>query len=284
MNNNELNVPVELIDINTSKLLTAKKHNEVIYPTVRVICFDAGGSGTVVFSKKNGNGNVETYIITNYHVVESAISIEEKWVASLGKKVDKELKRTVRVETFKYIKFSRHVGGTSIEADIVAYDQDEDIALLKTRDTENIVMHVANIFPISDIDNIFITDVIYNVGATHNHPPFSTIGEIAFMDDEIDNYNYWMVTAACSFGSSGGATMRWDSKRYRWEYIGMPSIGECAIDGINLLSHMGYIIPIDRIYRFLNENNYQFIHDDSIDILKCHEEREKIKKIARGKQ
>lgn len=257
-------------------------HNEVLYPTVRVMSLDLGGSGTVVYSKKNSRSKVDTYIMTNFHVVENAITIEEKWIASIGKKMDKEFKKTVRVETFKYNNFSRCIGSNSIEADIVAYDQDEDMALLKTRDVENVIPNVVHIFPIVSIDEICIFDKVYNVGATLGHPPIPSLGEITFMDDEIDNYNFWLVSAAMYFGDSGGATMRFDTSRCRWEYIGIPSQGEYSPDGINTVPNFGYMIPIDRIYRFWDENCYQFIYDPNADIDKCYEAREKNKKLARS--
>ena len=257
------------------------KHIEVLYPTVRVISLDAGGSGTVVYSKKNNN-KVESYIMTNFHVVEDAITIEEKWVPHLGKKMDKEFKKTVRIETFNYNNYSRCIGSNSIEADIVAYDQEEDMALLKTRDFENVISHIAHIFPIDNIDGVCIFDNVYNVGASLGHPPLATKGEIAYLDDEIDNYKFWLITAASTFGSSGGATMRFSVDRVRWEYIGMPSVGECAPDGITTISHMVYIIPIDRIHKFWDDNCYQFIYNQNADIDKCHETREKNKKVARS--
>ena len=36
---------------------------------------------------------------------------------------------------------------------------------------------------------------------------------------------------------------------------------------------MGYFIPIDRVYSLLEENDFQFIYDDSISIGKCEKAR-----------
>ena len=44
-----------------------------IYPVVRVRCKDVGGSGTVIFSGQNAEGEYETYVLTNHHVIEKAI-------------------------------------------------------------------------------------------------------------------------------------------------------------------------------------------------------------------
>ena len=39
------------------------------------------------------------------------------------------------------------------------------------------------------------------------------------------------------------------------------------------ITHMGYFIPIDRIYELLKRNDYNFIYDDSYDIGKCMKRR-----------
>ena len=41
------------------------------------------------------------------------------------------------------------------------------------------------------------------------------------------------------------------------------------------ITHMGYFIPIDRVYNLLDENDYQFIYDDSISIEDCKKSRKK---------
>ena len=41
------------------------------------------------------------------------------------------------------------------------------------------------------------------------------------------------------------------------------------------ITHMGYFIPIDRVYNLLEENDYQFIYDDKISIEDCKKARKK---------
>jgi S1-C subfamily serine protease len=241
-----------------------------------------GGSGTVVYSARDNTGRVETLVMTNYHIVQNGITIEEKWVPHLGKKVEKESKMTVSVETFKYNGYSRCIGSNSVEADIVAYNEEEDMAMLRTRDSETPAQYVANVFPIEHISDVCVSDAVYNCGAAMFHAPIMTPGEIVFMDDEIDNLKYWLVTAATTHGNSGGSTLRWSESRSRWEYMGIPSMVQYQPDGVGIVTHMGYIIPVDRIYRFWDDNCYQYIHDRTADIQKCNEDREKNKKQKRS--
>ena len=254
-----------------------QKHEEMFYPTVRVRTGKAGGSGTVVYSRKY-KGEAYTYVITNHHVVSDNIQVEKKWDPVLKKKVDTETLDTVQVEYFRYNNYSHCIGSFAIEADIIAYSEYEggqDWALLRIRDKENTADWVANMFPQSDIDNIHIFDKVFAVGASLGHPPIATEGHVSYMDDEIDHFNYWMSTAQTIFGNSGGAVYRWSPKRKRYEYIGIPSRITVQPMGFSAdpITHMGYFIPINRIKALLDENCYQFIYDDSYTMKKCEKLR-----------
>ena len=259
-----------------------KKHTEMFYPTVRVRSKRAGGSGTVVYSEEY-NKDVYTYVITNHHVVAESIQIEKKWDPILKRKVDKETLDTVYVEFFKYNNYSHCIGSFAVEADIVAYsevDGGQDWALLRVRDKENKADNVANLFPISDVDNVHIFDECYAVGASLGHPPIASKGMITYMDDEIDSYKYWMSSAPTIFGNSGGAVYRWSDTRKRYDYIGVPSRISIQPMGFSAdaITHMGYFIPIERVYKLLEENDYQFIYDDKVSIEDCEKARKKKQK------
>jgi len=254
-----------------------QQHEQMFYPTVRVRSKRAGGSGTVVYSEEY-NKEVYTYVITNHHVVSESIQIEKKWDPILKRKVDKETLDTVYVEFFKYNNYSHCIGSFAVEADIVAYSEVEggqDWALLRVRDKENKADNVANLFPTNDIDNVHIFDECYAVGASLGHPPIASKGMITYMDDEIDHYKYWMSSAQTIYGNSGGSVFRWSNSRKIYEYIGVPSRISVQPVGFSAdaITHMGYFIPIDRIYKLLDDNNYQFIYDSSFSIEDCDNAR-----------
>ena len=259
-----------------------QKHEQMFYPTVRVRTKKAGGSGTVVYSKKH-NDEVYTYVITNHHVIADSVHLEKKWDPVLKRKVDKEILDTVFVEFFRYNNYSHTVGSFAVEADIVAYSEvngGQDWALLRVRDKENTADWVANMFPLDDLDNVHIFDEVYAVGASLGHPPVASDGHISYMDDEIEHYKYWMSSAPTIFGNSGGAVYRWSSNRKQYEYIGIPSRISIQPMGFSAdaITHMGYFIPIDRVYKLLEENDYQFIYDDSKSIEECKKARKKKQK------
>tara|TARA_R100001509_G_C4880493_1_gene220004 strand:- start:940 stop:1767 length:828 start_codon:yes stop_codon:yes gene_type:complete len=256
-----------------------QKHEQMFYPTVRVRTKKAGGSGTVVYSKEY-KGEVYTYVITNHHVISDSVKIEKKWDPVLKRKVDKEKLDTVYVEFFRYNNYSHTVGSFAVEADIVAYsevDGGQDWALLRVRDKENTADWVANMFPLKDLDNVHIFDKSYAVGASLGHPPVASDGMITYMDDEIDSFKYWMSSAPTIFGNSGGAVYRWSDSREQYEYIGIPSRISIQPMGFSAdaITHMGYFIPIERVYKLLEENDYQFIYDDKISIEVCEKARKK---------
>ena len=265
-----------------------QKHEQMFYPTVRVRTKKAGGSGTVVYSKKHKN-EVHTYVITNHHVIADSVKIEKKWDSVLKRKTDKEKLDTVFVEFFRYNNYSHTVGSFAVEADIVAYSEVEggqDWALLRVRDKENTADWVANLFPLDDLDNVHIFDETYAVGASLGHPPVASNGMITYMDDEIDSYKYWMSSAHTIFGNSGGAVYRWSNNRKRYEYIGIPSRISIQPMGFSAdaITHMGYFIPIERVYKLLEENDYQFIYDDKISIDDCNKARDEKQKPKKDEE
>ena len=258
-----------------------QKHEQMFYPTVRVRTKKAGGSGTVVYSQKNDkDGEIYTYVITNQHVISDSVHVDKKWDPVIKRKVDKEILDTVQVEFFRYNNYSHTVGSFAVDADIVAYSEVEggqDWALLRVRDKENKADWVANLFPLDDIDSVHIFDGVHAVGASLGHPPIASEGIITYMDDEIDHYKYWMSSAQTIYGNSGGACYRYSAARKQYDWIGVPSRISVQPSGFSsdAITHMGYFIPIDRIYSLLEENNYQFIYDSKISIEDCNKARKK---------
>lgn len=265
-----------------------KRHDEVIYPVVRVRAGNAGGSGTVVYSKKDMMGKWRTYVMTNHHVIESLVEVKEQWDPVLKKQIKQEVTKTASVEFFKYNNLSHTVGSFAVEADIATYDVPQDWALLELRDHENGAQSVAHLFPSDSIPKeIHVMDETYAVGASLGHPPIATNGHISFMDDEIDNFKYWMSTAQTIFGNSGGAVFRYSKERAKYEFIGIPSrisVASLGFLGADAITHMGYFIPIDRIYNLLESHIFQFIYDPTTTVEACEKLRRDKRERARLSQ
>lgn len=250
----------------------------MLYPCVRVRSGKAGGSGTVIYSNKDKSGIYRTYVITCEHVVDDLIKIEKKWDPVLKKDRRMEVLGKASVELFYYEHLSRCKGSSGQHrANIVAYDKDGDIALLEVEREETPIDYVAHVYPKDEVKQIHVLDQLYCVGAAMGHEPIVTNGVLSFMDEIIDNKEYWMSTAQSIFGNSGGSVFRHDENREQYEFLGMPARITVAMYGFSAdaITHMGFFVPITRIYEFLDRNHYDFIYDKSKTYEQCKEERER---------
>jgi len=249
-------------------------HKELLYPSVRVRTEKAGGSGTIIYCKPkpDNKDEYETYILTNHHVIEDAISIKKKWSSIANRNIDKEVRSTVFVETFEYKYGSTIIGARQYEADIVAWDKDQDIALLKLR-TIGQFKYIAKMYPKDKQDDVKLFEKTVAVGCSLGHPPIPTFGIITSKHDEIENEDYWMSTSQIIFGNSGGSMYL----ERTHELIGIPARIESMQLGfsINVVTHMGFFVPIDRIYKFLEDQIFQFVFDPKFTSDKCEKMRQK---------
>jgi len=252
-------------------------HEEVLYPVVRIRAMQAGGSGTVLYSQEDKEGKVHTFVLTNHHVVDGLIKVEKQWDSRLGKEIKKDVRATAEVQFFKYNNWSRCIGSFSVEADIVAYNKEEDMALLELRDRENIAPHVAHIVPKEETEKIYLFDEIHACGATLGHPPIATPGTIQFMDDEIDNVKFWLGTSLISYGNSGGAVFRereTGENETRFEFLGIPS--RISLQGWgDAANWMGYFIPPNRVFEFFEKQMFEFVVDPTKTLEECAVNRRK---------
>ena len=79
---------------------------------------------------------------------------------------------------------------------------------------------------------------------------------------------------------SGGAIFRYSGEREQYEFLGIPARIAINIAGFSAdaITHMGYFVPINRIYKLFDEYFYQFIYDDKYTIEQCEELRKEYKK------
>ena len=93
-----------------------------------------------------------------------------------------------------------------------------------------------------------------------------------------------MSSAQTIYGNSGGACYRYSPGRKIYEWIGVPSRISVQPTGFSAdaITHMGYFIPIDRIYDLLDENNYNFIYDENVSLEECEKERNNKKKPSKN--
>ena len=259
-------------------------HERILYPVVRVRTGSAGGSGTVILSQPDSEneGDYQTFVLTNHHVVEGAITIEDEWDAVLKKKVKRDVLDRVEVELFDYVRMSHRNSSNTFEATIVAYDQNEDLAVLKL-DSPKEVEHIVTFIARDKIDDVKLFSPVYACGCSLGHDPFATTGHLTFLKEQITNRLFWMSDANIIFGASGGAMF----DAATGEQIGVTSRVTVSQFGFSaaITTWMGFCIPASRIYDFFDEQELKFLYDDTDTYAEAMERRKKrMEKALYGKK
>jgi S1-C subfamily serine protease len=232
------------------------KHHQMLYTTVLLSAGVGTGSGTVIFSGEvevDGKIEVHTLILTNHHVIKQSIHIKEEWDPQAKKEKKTETRDLVEAFWFEYNDYSIMVGKTGRRAEIIAYDANADLAVVRLIDTERFVKNVAKLMPLKDRLHQF--EKVYAVGAGLGFPPFSTDGTVGFNDGLWKGNRYVLTTAPIIFGNSGGALFRWSDIRNSYELVGVPSaVSNAGFATGGPVAHMAWSIPIETVYKVLESN------------------------------
>lgn len=257
-------------------------HEKFLYPVTRVVAVTSGkgamGSGTCVYSQPDVKGSTryESYILTNAHVIAGLINIEEKWNSNAGRNLKVETRAEGAVEFYQRENLSRVTGEVSRRAEVVAWDEQRDLALMKLRSILP-VEYVAPIITPQDFEErVFITSPVYAVGCGMGIQPVLTGGHITGFDFQIDNFPYTLSSAPTIFGNSGGALMLQETG----ELIGVPARISVVFIGFggSPIPHLSWAIHPKSIFEFLHEQKYDFIIDPTVDPRQREKEREELKR------
>lgn len=256
-------------------------HEKVLYPEVRVRAKERGGSGTVIYSQPHPEreDEYETYILTCWHVIEELIEIEKDYFDPVIKaERPKEVLAQAEVSTFDYAWLSHVDSSAGFRADIVAYDKEHDLALLRL-DSPSQMPYVAELYPKNKERNIKLFDEVWVSGCSLGHDPICNKGILTYKEELIEGKKYWMCNASSIFGNSGGAVFL----DRTMQLIGVPAriTGIKLGWGVDIITWMGFLIPIYRIYEFLDEQVCDFIYNPERTSIECFEERKQRQEAAR---
>lgn len=219
-------------------------HNEMLSPIVKVTGGGSSGSGSVIFSEPIQKGNdpiIATLILTNFHVVETAI---------------KE-KQDIFVNFYAYKDYREYVGVNRKKALVLIKNEALDLALLEVDDAKYQAPYVARI--IDEKAKIYIGETVFAVGAGLGASPFLTSGYIGSLDAKIKNVSYLMSSAPIVNGNSGGALFR-KTDNGEYEMIGIPT-AVATLDKENAIPvyHIDASIPYWVIIKFLKDSDLGFV-------------------------
>tara|TARA_Y100000310_G_scaffold314919_1_gene364828 strand:- start:1059 stop:1940 length:882 start_codon:yes stop_codon:yes gene_type:complete len=243
-----------------------KKITEMLYPTVMVDLSDGSGSGTIIFSgvRKHDSWRDEkvwTLVLTNYHVIRSAVSIDEEFDPKKQKMIQKETRRPVHVRLWDYNDYSTAVGTTGRVARIVAWDKHRDLSLLRLDDKERIIKNVATLWP-EDVGGPYLFQKTWAVGSGMGNPPYPTEGLLSGISGkDAKGRSLYLSSAPIIFGNSGGSLWAYSKSRYKYEMIGVPSMISAFGYG-TIVTHLAWSRPISEIRAFLRENAFGFVLGD----------------------
>jgi hypothetical protein len=220
-----------------------KQYEEILYPIVKIktnpLISGASGSGVVIYSKKQDNGDISTYILTCYHVVKE---FNDRMLP-------------IYVEFPVYNKDQIISGWTSKNCKIVYFNEERDLSIIEIENENDVYPFTARLFNPELISDIKLFDDILIVGCPLGLDPYLTKGNLSSKNKKlINNQVYWLSNSDIYFGNSGGGVFIWSEKRNRYELIGISGL---IIRGI---PHLGAFIPIDEIKKFINdrEGNKKF--------------------------
>lgn len=212
---------------------------DMLLPTVQLNGDDTVGSGTLVWSGTNPkNGQIESYVLTAYHVVRNIL-------ADTPRAQKEGFSVTVYVDGEKVeVKGKMVASAPKIDAALVQ--------LLTTRTFPN----VANVLPRTAASTIEVWDPICAVGCPLGNDPVPSQGEVSSLKNELNGANYWMITAPTYFGNSGGGVYRAETHQLIGVFSKIYTHGKGSPV---VIPHMGLCTPIDEIYKWLKEDRYDFV-------------------------
>jgi len=251
-------------------------HEKFLYPVVRIKAEKSGGSGSIIYSEPDPDNPEEyqTFVITCAHVVDDCIEQKEEWDSLLKKKRTKEFLKQPTVEIFDYVHLSNVNSSNAHRADIVAYDKEYDVAILKLASPKR-VEHVATFVPRNKIKDIKVNTPTVTCGCSLLHDPFANEGKVTYLDEIIDNKLYWMNNGNSIFGNSGGAVFLAETG----EQIGITARVTVAQLGFNVdvMTWMGFHVSPQGIYEFFDE---QELTDTYKKAMERRKKKEKEAKLA----
>jgi S1-C subfamily serine protease len=225
------------IDLKTSPPDPALLQRDILAPSVQVNVKGNVGGGTLLFSR-----DTYSYVVTACHVVQKIIPGH-----------DEETREPVDVTLYD------DAGSPveTIDADLVAWDDRKDLALLRLRAVHEFPS-AARLASRETLHQIHVFTPIYAVGCPLGHDPLPTLGEIATLNKEVNGERFWMMNAPTIFGNSGGGVFHRETR----ELIGV-SVMVCTYDGAvsTPVPHLGIMVSLETVYDWLDELHYSFIYD-----------------------
>ena len=234
---------------------------EMLYPSVMVDVGRGQGSGTIIYSGWRDDEEAWTMVLTNHHVVKSAIQILSEFDPKRGEEIKREHRRPVKIRFWSYNDHSAAIGTSGRTAHIVGWDKHRDLALLRVEDKEQIYDNVAVMWP-EDADGPYVFQKSWAVGSGLGNPPYPTEGLLSNTTaKDKEGYSLYQSSAPIIFGNSGGSLYVYSKLRDSYELIGVPSMVSAVGFG-SIVSFIAWSRPIDEIRSFIRQADFGWVIGD----------------------
>jgi S1-C subfamily serine protease len=225
---------------------------QMIYPAVQVFAKGGTGSGTVIFSGER-DGEVETYVLTNNHVIGDQVRLEDKF--ENNEDVKKEEAGYYTVSIPQYADGSRYIGTVQRRGVLVRRDSAVDLAVLKLTDDVNAHPYVAKIA--AEDTEYQIGERAIVVGGGFGHTPFATEG---FINPNhvvtFDGRERVQISAPVVPGNSGGGLYQKIGGSY--QLVGVPNIST------QNAWHVAFAVKLPDVHAFLRAAELGFIVETEV--------------------
>lgn len=224
---------------------TVEMTRSMLAPTVQLNGVDTVGSGTLVFSGTNPkNGQIESYVLTSYHVVRNILS---------------DLPRSRKK---KGIDVTIYLGDKKVDVKgkMEIYNATIDAALVKLK-TDQVFPNVARTLPKPLESEVNLWDPVIAVGCPLGNDPVPTNGSISSLANELSGSNYWMINAPTYFGNSGGGVYLADSHQLIGVFSKIYTHGK---GNPVVIPHMGLCTPIGLVHDWLADKGLNHLLEEQV--------------------
>jgi hypothetical protein len=215
---------------------------KMVYPVAQLKGDGTVGSGVVIYSEPQADGQVLSFILTAHHVVQEVMGEDA------ARKVVQQVHLLAEDDSFLPEVFS---------ADVVLTSAERDASLLRIRSRRRFP-NVAEFASRETARQVDLFTRAYAVGCPLGNRPLPTVGEVSAKNKVVGEQTFWMLNAPTFFGNSGGGIFLASSR----QLIGISSmIYTYGKTSPMVVPHMGLFVPLETLFDWLDGEGFSFVHE-----------------------
>ncbi|MCB9881192.1 MAG: trypsin-like peptidase domain-containing protein [Planctomycetes bacterium] len=209
--------------------------HDMVSPIVQLSGGGSVGSGMVLATRDRDDEKRDAYVLTSFHVIRNILA-------------GSTTERRAEIATTIY----RAKGASQHEADLLEFDEELDLALLRV---SNVGAELPSVTFATESEEraTQVFTPIYTVGCPLGADPIPTRGEILRKDHELDGQDYWMISSPAYFGNSGGGVYLEGSRHLIGIFSKIYTYGRT---NPVVIPHMGLLTPTSVLRQWLADHGH----------------------------